>query len=121
MLVPLLGSGYDLFTCTKVAEARRLADKVDLILCGAQFDECRMLDLLRQCKAEGGLRELPFICVRALDGALDNTLYQSVDIASRALGAVAFVDLSRWRERYGSELPQRLRELVSGALRTPQA
>jgi hypothetical protein len=72
-----------------------------------------MFDLLRYAKADPGTRRIPFLCIRVIEGGLDDTLYQSVDIATKALGAAGFIDLLRWETKFGAEeAHQRLRNLV---------
>lgn len=84
-----------------------------LVVCGCHFDEGRMYDLLRHLKASAGLRNVPFMAVRCVEGELDDALYESVKIAVRALGGNAFVDLLRWQRRWGpAEASHRLTHLV---------
>jgi len=101
---------------TTVEEVRPLLQSAPaLVVCGCHFDEARMYDLLRQLKANPVLAKVPFIAVRCVEGdmALDDTLYESVKIAVRALGGNAFVDLVRWQRKYGeAEAAQRLTRLV---------
>lgn len=65
----------------------------DLIMIGVHFDESRMFDLLYYLKARAS--EVPVICYRLTAGAETRTKLTmlAVAIASRALGAVAFLDL----------------------------
>jgi len=85
-----------------------------LVVCGCHFDEGRMYDLLRHLKAAKALNKVPFMAVRCVPGELlDDTLYESVKIAVRALGGNAFVDLLRWQRRWGAaEASHRLTHLV---------
>lgn len=90
-----------------------LAAPPALVVCGCHFDEGRMYDLLRYLKATPGLQQVPFMAVRAMQGELEDALYESVKIAVRALGGNAFVDLLRWRRRWGeAEASHRLTHLV---------
>lgn len=79
-----------------------IADGVDLIVAGTYFDGSRMFDLLRLTKDRPEWRGIPFLCVRGVsapelecDGATKPLLpnLDVVDSASKALGAVGFVDL----------------------------
>ena len=94
-----------------------------LVVCGCHFDEGRMYDLLRHMKATTELRQLPFLAVRCVeDELLDDTLYESVKIAVRALGGNAFVDLLRWQRRWGpAQASHRLTHLVQTLAATPPA
>jgi CheY-like chemotaxis protein len=79
-----------------------IAHGVDLIIAGTYFDGSRMFDLLRAVKDDPAMRDIPFICVRAIaaptspEAAVRQPIFTNqdvVDSACRALGAVAFVDL----------------------------
>lgn len=82
--------------CSSVEEAQsQLQTKFDLIVICTYFDSSRMFDLLRYCKSVPEISNTPVLCIRALGGAFEDTAFQGVDIASKALGAVAFIDLIR--------------------------
>ncbi|HEY8357419.1 MAG TPA: hypothetical protein VIL30_08140 [Ramlibacter sp.] len=104
---------FQLVLVSGVPEARRqLQDRPALVVCGCHFDDGGMYDLLRHMKADPALETIPFMAVRCLEGELDDTLYQSVKIAVRALGGDAFVDLLRWQRKYGeAEAGRRLTDL----------
>jgi hypothetical protein len=91
-----------------------LAQPFDVIICGSKFDESRMFDLLRYCKAMPHLRNVPFVCVRARGGELDDAAYQGVAIALRTLQAEAFIDLYRWKKSFGAE---KAREMLRDTIR----
>ncbi|MDB5771462.1 MAG: hypothetical protein JWM42_1836 [Burkholderia sp.] len=92
----------------------QLEQGIDLIACDTHFDDCRMFDLLRLSKANPATRSVPFLCLRVVEGALDQTLYQSVDIASNALGAAAFIDLFDLKQKCGeAQAHQRLNRLMA--------
>jgi hypothetical protein len=91
------------------AAQRAIVPGTPLVVCGCHFDEDRMYDLLRYMKASGTLGRIPFLATRLLPDALEDTLYESVKIATRALGASGFVDLYRLQRKYGEvEAAQRL-------------
>jgi CheY-like chemotaxis protein len=98
-----------------------LADPPDVVICGCHFDEGRMYDLLRHLKATPGLKNVPFVAVRCVEGELlDDALYESVKIAVRALGGNAFVDLLRWQRRWGhAEASHRLTNLIDTLAAAP--
>ena len=75
---------------------------IDLIVAGTYFDGARMFDLLRLVKECEEWRDIPFLCVRGVSSAESESEEPSkpllanldiVDSASKALGAVGFVDL----------------------------
>lgn len=100
-----------------------LADPPALVVCGCHFEEGRMYDVLRYLKALPGCGNIPFLAVRCVPGELlDDTLYESVKIAVRALGGNAFVDLLRWQRRWGvAEASHRLTRLVDTLVATGPA
>ncbi|HYE39464.1 MAG TPA: hypothetical protein VEB23_06015 [Ramlibacter sp.] len=109
-----LVTSFAIVPVTTFERARSALDSVPaLVVCGCHFDEGRMYDLLRYMKATPALERVPFLAVRAMRGELEDTLYESVKIAVRALGGNAFVDLLRWQRRWGvAEASHRLTHLV---------
>jgi hypothetical protein len=119
-----LTSPFTLVHATTLDAARQtLEPPPALVVCGCHFDEGRMYDLLRLLKATKGLSNVPFMAVRCVPGELlDDTLYESVKIAVRALGGNAFVDLLRWQRRWGpAEASHRLTHLVQTLTAAPPA
>jgi CheY-like chemotaxis protein len=111
----MLEDQFNLVTCTSHAQAQTLlVAHVDLIICGIHFDDSRMFDLLRYCKSTPETKSIPFLCLRGMRGALHDTLSESVEISTRLLGAVGFVDLTRWHDEFGYQgSAKRLRALVA--------
>lgn len=109
-----LATSFDLVAVGTFERAKTaLETPPALVVCGCHFDEGRMYDLLRYLKASPGLQRVPFMAVRAMQGELEDALYESVKIAVRALGGNAFVDLLRWQRRWGeAEASHRLTHLV---------
>ena len=117
-----LTSTVPLVHARTLEQAKDLLDPAPrLVVCGCHFDEGRMYDLLRHLKASSGLRNVPFMAVRCVEGELlDDALYESVKIAVRALGGNAFVDLLRWQRRWGNaEASHRLTHLVQSLAALP--
>lgn len=81
---------------TSLAQAKKaLKHPLDVIAAATSFDESRMFDLLRYCKAKPSLASIPFIAMR-LDGIpMDATTHQAIQIATQALGAEGYVDFQR--------------------------
>ena len=93
---------FALHNVTTLEQARKLVQAdTPLVICGCHFDEGRMYDLLRYMKSRPELADVPFLALRVLEGKLDDALYESVKIAIHALGGNGFVDLYRWKLRYG--------------------
>jgi CheY-like chemotaxis protein len=115
VLSSILESDFELIITDSIDHARsHLEEGIDLIACDTHFDDCRMFDLLRISKANPVTRPIPFLCLRVVEGALDQTLYQSVDIASSALGAAAFIDLFELKRNSGdAQAHKRLNSLIA--------
>lgn len=105
---------FALTYCTTMHDAERLLLKhFDVIVCGTHFAESQMFNLLRRAKTIPQSCHTPFLCVRVLDGELESTAFQSISIATRALGAAGFVDLNRWRRELGFDKARsQFRQLV---------
>src|SRR6185503_14010181 len=87
-----------MFVHTLAAAKRALAsDGYDLIIIGVHFDESRMFDLLRQVRADERYEETPVVCVASqpFDAPIS---VKSLEIATRALAADAFVDFAKYRD-----------------------
>ena len=96
------GQRLSVVPCTSLQAAKRAVfDSVDGVLCGLHFDDSRMFDFLRFMKAEPALKCIPFLCIKTLEGTLDPVFYQSVTIATRALGAAGFFDLAALNQELG--------------------
>jgi len=86
-------------TLSETLQTLKRETAIDVILSTVSFDEHRMFDLLRDVKAR--YPKLPFIACRVQDTELNQISLEGVRIASQALGAAAFVDLTELAERYG--------------------
>jgi len=99
-------------------QARALVQPMTpLVLCGVHFDEGRLYDLLRSLKATPTLAQVPFVVTRIGPGELDEGIYDSVKVATSALGGNGFIDFFRWQAQYGPagaarRLLERVRALV---------
>jgi CheY-like chemotaxis protein len=87
--------------------------QIDLIACGIHFGEGELYDLLRYAKALPRTKSIPFIAVYGSGTELSPAMRQSVEIATRALGADAFVELAQWKAELGDEKAhKKLREVL---------
>lgn len=113
----LAGDDVAFVTGTTLEEAQRhLRRGLRLILCGIHFDRGRMFDFLRLAKASLETGKVPFVCVRA-SGLLAKPLTpRGIDLASRELGAAAYVDHAHLENTVGIEkAAERLREALKMA------
>jgi hypothetical protein len=121
-LAPLLRGRFALVHAETLSEAERLLDeRVDIagVLSTVSFDDHRLFDLLRLVKAK--YPGLPFIACRARDTELTKVSLEGVRIASGALGAAVFVDVSALADRYGDgELGAQVCGLIEMQLPRPR-
>lgn len=120
-LAPLLRGHFSLEHSETLSEAERLLEKrVDIegVLSTVSFDDHRMFDLLRLVKAK--YPEIPFIACRVRDTELTKISLEGVRIASDALGASVFVDITALADRYGDgELSAKVCGLIEKQLPVP--
>jgi len=76
-----------------VAAVRK--QKFDMILCGTNFDESRMFDLLSAVKQVENERTKPFICFRQVGKNSSESTDNVVAIAASSIGATCFIDAAR--------------------------
>lgn len=114
MLRRVLPAGIPLVHAATMADAHAaLRNQPCLVICGCEFDESGMYDLLRHVKAQHP--DTPFLAIRCIPGEmlLDDTAYDSVKMAVTALGGDGFVDFVWWRGLHGEEeAARRLAQVV---------
>jgi PleD family two-component response regulator len=88
-------SGHDLSFVGSMDEAKRALNgrNFDLIIIGVHFDESRMFDLLRHVRWQERHRATPVVCVLTADFARHAVATEGLEIAVKALGGTAYVDL----------------------------
>jgi hypothetical protein len=87
--------GHELvFVRTMVqALAKLRRDGFSFVVIGVHFDESRMFELLSYVRSLPGYAEVPVVCVQGLEFAMPESVTRTVDMAVKALGGTAFVDL----------------------------
>jgi|SRR5678810_155440 len=68
-------------------------DGFQLVVIDLEFDESRMLELLQHIRSLPRYREVPVICVHGDQLTLTGAVMKSIDVAVKALGGVAFLNL----------------------------
>ncbi len=103
LLVPIFSDQFEL-TCVSTLDSARaiFGNRLNLIVAGAHFDDCKLFDLL-VARNNSPAAAIPFLCIRVLDGELDDTLYRSVVIATETLKASSFIDYSKWVRLHGRQ------------------
>lgn len=87
--------GHELHFIRTMVEAMRALrhDGFQLIVIGLDFDESRMLDLLQYVRSLKAYKDVPVVCVHADYLNLSDAVMKNIDVAVKALGAVAFLNL----------------------------
>jgi PleD family two-component response regulator len=87
---------YELTFVRTIGEATRALERTgyDLVIIGVHFDESRMFDLLRQIRADERYQATPVVCVASQRFGTPVSI-ESLEIATRALAANAFIDFAR--------------------------
>ena len=68
-------------------------DAFGLVVIGLNFDESRMLELLQYVRALPAYKEVPVICVHGDHLNLSEAVMKNIDVAVKALGGMAFLNL----------------------------
>lgn len=91
----VLGRHTELVFVSTLAGARDVlyANRdISMVVCSIQFDESRMYELLDY--ARSGFPQIPFVCVRMLDGDLSRIAADTIALAVETLGAAAYIDFA---------------------------
>ena len=70
----------------------RIREGVDAVVCTLQFDDSRMLDLVREAHAERP--ELPVLCCRVFGSSVSDVSLRAAATAAFSMGVAAFLDLA---------------------------
>ena len=68
-------------------------DGFQLIVIGLDFDESRMLELLQYVRSLPKYQDVPVICVHGAHMNLSEAVMKNIDVAVKALGGLAFLNL----------------------------
>lgn len=74
-----------------IAELRH--DGFQLVVIGLEFDESRMLELLQYVRTLRHYKEVPVVCVYAESFNPSDAVLKNIDVAVKALGGLAFLNL----------------------------
>jgi response regulator RpfG family c-di-GMP phosphodiesterase len=90
----ILGQRHQFIVASTRSEAlaKHKETAFDLIMLGVHFDDSRMFDLLREINKIPENADNPIICFCTRDTPLTRTMHESIDVASKALGAWMYID-----------------------------
>jgi CheY-like chemotaxis protein len=91
-----------------------LTREFDLILIDMHFDDSRMFDLLRHLRSDNRLGGTPVICMRTHRFEWANITGEGLEIAVKALGGQAFIDLAKFGT--DGEADAAIRKVIDGFL-----
>jgi CheY-like chemotaxis protein len=93
--LPGILAGYSLSFVRTLDEAKSIlaGHNFDLIVIGVHFDESRMFDLLRYVRGQERHRATPVVCVLTVDFTRHAVAAEGLEIAVKALGGTAYLDL----------------------------
>jgi PleD family two-component response regulator len=88
-------AGHDLTFVHTIDEAKAVLTgrNFDLIVIGVHFDESRMFDLLRHVRWQERHRATPVVCVLTVEFTRHAIAAEGLEIAVKALGGTAYLDL----------------------------
>lgn len=95
----LLQKTHDVTVATTLSGAAKAIKEqtFDLLIIDLAFDESRMCEALYLFKANQKNREKPVICISTNEPTMQKTFFESLDFATRAMGAWMFIDTNRRR------------------------
>jgi hypothetical protein len=87
--------GHELVMVRTMREAMTALrhDGFSLIVIGVLFDESRMFELLTHVRSLQAYKDAAVVCVQGSDLMMPEPVMHTVDMAVKALGGTAFVDL----------------------------
>jgi hypothetical protein len=87
--------GRDLTFVRTMAEAMRALrhDGFHLVVIGLEFDDSRMLELMQYVRSLPAYKDVPVVCVHGDHLNLSEAVMKNIDVAVKALGGVAFLNL----------------------------
>lgn len=93
-LLQLLGPTHEVVAVSSIEKAIAAATKevFDLVICGTQFDDSRMFELLKSMKQSKSQKRKPFICLRQTESELGLGIESGVATAASVSGAACYLD-----------------------------
>jgi DNA-binding NtrC family response regulator len=93
VLRALLPAGASVVTVeSKERAVERIREGVDAVVCTLDFDDSRMLELVREAHAQRP--DLPVLCCRVFGGGISDITIRAAATAAFSMGVAAFLDLA---------------------------
>ena len=90
--------------------AERMAKGVDAVVCSMDFDDSRMLELVKE--AHDKQPALPVLCCRVFGSRISDTCLPAAALAALSMGVGAFVDLAKRAPVFGADAAELAAALV---------
>ncbi len=93
-ILRLMQDRHELVFAETVERAINAAEQnyFDLTVCGTDFDDSRMFDLLREMKRDPLVRVKPFVCLRQSASELIKDNFSLIQLAATTAGASCYID-----------------------------
>jgi hypothetical protein len=113
----ILGKHHALSFATTLQEALDFAPASDLLICGLEFDESRMFELLRVINNDSSLRDKPRVCMRFIATNTPDEVIGGLELAARAVGARELIDIPALEEKFGpKQADAKVKEIIDSAI-----
>ena len=90
--------------------AGRMAQGVDAIICSMDFDDSRMLDLVRE--AHDRCPDVPMLCCRVFGSRISDASLKAAAVAALSMGVGTFIDLANRAPVFGGDAAELANALV---------
>ena len=98
-------------TANSVAYAvERLRGRVDAVICSMDFDDSRMLELVREAHVQRP--EVPVLCCRVFGSPISDLSFRAAATAAFSVGVAAFADLANRASILGADTTELAATLV---------
>ena len=102
VLRALVPSDASVVTANSVQDAaQRIAQGVDAVICSMDFDDSRMLDLVRKAHAERP--DVPVLCCRVFGSRVSDLSLPAAATAAFSMGVGTFMDLANRVTTFGAD------------------
>jgi len=91
--------GYQVVIATTVEAALELLredDEIDMVIAAVHLEEGNVFDLIREIRRDDDLKRIPIVCLNINPGRCANYLNDSLEVASKALGADRFITMQHY-------------------------
>lgn len=107
----LVPRGASIVTARSIPEAQeRIAQGVDAVLCSMDFDDSRMLELVREVRDRQP--DLPVLCCRVSGSPISDISLRAAIVAALSMGVATFIDLANRTSALGADAAELAAALV---------